>query len=570
MKRPDKFFHNRIHRPILLLACVLLGSIALIPRVHAATPLFYVSTATQTASCNPCTTPGLTGVQSGDLLIVQDNLDGCESNLVPNLTSSPSETWAETQVIGDYIIFTAIAHSTGTYTASCALAEPNSFGPFSISNFRGTFNGFGSAILNSPGASQSGSDTATLNVQSGSLVYEGVLLFNNNQAPSNCPTASQNSGQTQRMNNCVSGTNAITGATYTTGPIVGAGSIPLTISWAGCTGGSSTTCQTIRHSVLELTSVAPSGSGVGITSACYGNCGSPPITLINTNATHTTAFNQSLTLFYEAQAQANGFVANVTVNVAKTYINGQQVSLGIYTVQPCPPNQFPFTAACPAQLQASLTSSQNPTKGRFAFSTFQIPVTVGQWFGIAVSATLSGLDLNNTNTACSAAGSGFCANPPGLVQTAGNMPSTISSTVTLPATLSNVGLWAFVTSAIANGIPAPSQGPCGNNFAQIDCFLPALINDFCNQVTVACQTQSALLWTMILALIFFIIAIAAFSSFVPFAHISFADGMGLFTLLILIVVFMMTSAGLLPVWVDIAVFMVLAIEFGDKLKGRLG
>ncbi len=61
-----------------------------------------------------------------------------------------------------------------------------------------------------------------------------------------------------------------------------------------------------------LTQITP-GSGL---TQCYGNCGSPAITLANTNSTKSINFNQSITLLYVFQSNLNGVILNLTTNLA--------------------------------------------------------------------------------------------------------------------------------------------------------------------------------------------------------------------------------------------------------------
>jgi hypothetical protein len=449
--------------PIFLLTLVIVV-FAQIPNVYAGSPLSFVFQYNDDFCTGTCHITGAS-VKTGDLLIVQDNLDNCG---VGAFSSNPTETWVGTQTFGDYQIMTAIAHSTASYSFTCTNAAPGSFGPFYVSVFRGTFNGFGSAVMDTPGASQSGSDTINLNVQAGSIIYEGFLAYNNNQGPSNCPTVVALNGQVQRGNDCIqAGPSSVLGASYNVGPTAGVGTLSAGVSWAGCTGGSSTTCQTIRHSALELTSIPPSPN-VGVTTPCYGVCGNPAVTLINANATHTLNFNISSTLFYIMQSQLNGFVDNVTVNVAKSYTNGVVAYLGIYTTT-CPIQTQPFSASCPGVLQTS-KGFTNPAKG-FLNLPLQTPMAIGQWMGIAVSSSIGPLDLNETNGSCGGTGAVNCAFPPGGVVASGIMPSQISSYI--PTTIlhmNNTGIWAFVTGSITSGVQPPPIGSICNQNVDLVCF----------------------------------------------------------------------------------------------------
>ncbi|HZY47488.1 MAG TPA: hypothetical protein VFE96_06790, partial [Candidatus Bathyarchaeia archaeon] len=151
------------------------------------------------------------------------------------------------------------------------------------------------------------------------------------------------------------------------------------------------------HSALELLGTTTNPSTT--ITQCFGNCGSPAITLANTNSTHTTNFNQSITLLYEFQSSLNGYLLNVTTNVAKSYKaipNGP--SFGVYLVTSCPIGQSPFTPQCPGVLstQSGAQNFFSPAKGRASFSGLLIPVSNGQWIGIAMTAFFSGFDVNDT------------------------------------------------------------------------------------------------------------------------------------------------------------------------------
>src|SRR5439155_3702504 len=146
-----------------------------------------------------------------------------------------------------------------------------------------------------------------------------------------------------------------------------------------------------------FTATGQSGNFVTVTQ-CYGNCGTPAITLANTNSSHTINFNQSITLFYEFQSNLNGFIINVTTSIAKTYSNGLGVVEAIYTVPSCAIGNTPFSSVCPGYLASGWNVVGNPTKGKLSNGNYLIPVSNGEWIGVSISATMSGLDLNDTNT----------------------------------------------------------------------------------------------------------------------------------------------------------------------------
>jgi hypothetical protein len=248
------------------------------------------------------------------------------------------------------------------------------------------------------------------------------------------------------------------------------------------------------HSALELISGA-AGPTQTVTS-CFGNCGAPAITLLNTN------FNQSITLFYEVQLSVTGFMLNVTTNLAKTYSSSFAAPLlGFYRAQ-CPVGVTPGSNACPFALIESVGTGSF-AKGRASMAGgAQFPVVAGDWIGIAVSAQISGLDLNDTNTNVA------------LFQTNGLMPPLISQN-TLFAATSKVGLWAWVQSTVITSLPPPSPlSGCTNNFAQLDCLLPALSNGSCRILTASCQTSGSLFWIILTVLSFMLVTVGFASAHV--------------------------------------------------------
>jgi len=299
----------------------------------------------------------------------------------------------------------------------------------------------------------------------------------------------------------------------------------------------------------------PTGSSSGVTSVtqCYGNCGTPAITLVNTNSTHLFNFNQTATFFYEFQSNLNGFILNVTTSIAKTYTN-QFVSLGIYEIASCPQGTTPFSGACPGLLLQSAQVGANPLlKGRVSLvvSNGQIAVQNGQWVGIAITATYSGLDLNDTNTNV------------GLFQTQGaNPPAITASSQTSCAC--KMGLWAFIRGNIVTGpgTTTPTSGCV--SLATIDCIIPALVNSFCSNVTVQCQTSSALFWILVFTVITEFALGMSFAKISPNVKMPIGES---FTFILLIWIFIMTGLNLVFVWVPVFFFMLVSLTF-SKHTGK--
>lgn len=202
-------------------------------------------------------------------------------------------------------------------------------------------------------------------------------------------------------------------------------------------------------------SSAPTGQ---ILSQCYGNCGTPAVTLVNTNSTHTVPFNNSITLLYEAQSSLTGFVNNITTSVARSYLPPYVIDMALYTVdRTCTNNGgAAFTRQCPG-FQVATFHFQSSGKGRISFST-NAQILSGQWFGVAFSAQLTGMDLNDTNA------NSFLP----LSQVSGDVPTTITTGQSLG--VSKMGLWAWVTGPQvipSTGGGGSSNGPC----QQVSCGL---------------------------------------------------------------------------------------------------
>lgn len=203
-------------------------------------------------------------------------------------------------------------------------------------------------------------------------------------------------------------------------------------------------------------SFVPNGSSITVVTQCIGNCGSPAVTLVNTNSiTNGFNFNLSVTAFYEVQATLSGFLLNETVNVGQNYNNGQQVLLGIYTAS-CLSGTTPFTSSCPGQLQASVTSNVNVQKGKFSLVPTPVSVTAGQWIGLAFSSVFSPININDTNTAV-----------PIFFTTFSRMPTIISTSQQASAASCSclAGIWGYFTGNVINQ-PPPTQSivNCGTDF----------------------------------------------------------------------------------------------------------
>ena len=332
-------------------------------------------------------------------------------------------------------------------------------------------------------------------------------------------------------------TNPSTGSTFNTG---------------------SSSCTRNSEDIIggSFTATGQTGQSITVTQ-CYGNCGSPAITLANTNSTHGINFNQSITIFYEFQSNLNGFIINVTTSIAKQYNNGIGVVEAIYTIPSCPIGTTPFSSTCPGYLASGWNVVGNPSKGRLANGNYLIPVSNGQWVGISITATMSGLDLNDTNTgiALFQTNGGGCACPP---------PPVISQSSLLNAA-SKMALWSWIRGNVIVAAPPSSiPGSC-QSFAGIDCLFPALVNGFCTNFTQSCQTSSALFWVVILAI--FVMFVLQFGAAHLLPNSKFIAGGEIFILLFVSFILMFSGLGLLPIWIPVLIFFMVAILMG-KHMGR--
>lgn len=298
----------------------------------------------------------------------------------------------------------------------------------------------------------------------------------------------------------------------------------------------------------------PSTSPVTQLTQCFGNCGSPAVTLANTNSTHTVAFNSSITLFYEFQSQLNGFVLNVTTSVAKNYVNGQTLILGTYTTSSNCIGSLPFTASCPGLLQFSKTIV-NPTKGQAGNSIIitgnALPVSNGQWVGIALSGLYAPLDINDTNTNVA------------IFQTQGTVPAVLSQTSAFSANY-KMGLWAWIVGNIVTGQPGTGNIVLPTCAGFLDCLLPNWVGSLCSNPTPVCLGGSSLIWITILAAFGTFFLMRGAGEAVPNLKLPIGE---IFIFFALIWVMVLTGVGLLPMFAMIFLFFVIS-AFTAKHWGK--
>lgn len=289
---------------------------------------------------------------------------------------------------------------------------------------------------------------------------------------------------------------------------------------------------------------------------CYGNCGSPAITLANTNSTHSINFNQSTTIFYEFQSNINGFILNVTTSMAKTYLNGQILNVGIYTIPNCPVGNIPFSNQCAGILATSPSGNggfggiSNPVKGLRSNAGYQIPVFNGQWVAVAITALYSGLDVNDTNTNVAAfqVGGGV-----------GGMPSVLNQAVSFNAAF-KMGLWAWIIGNVVSGAGAssPPAPACPGLF---DCILPQFAASFCFSPTINCVNAGGIAIAVILGAVSTLFLAWGSDSLHPGLRIPIGE---IFLALLLAWVFILSGLGIIFAWVPIFFFLLISVFVGRK------
>jgi hypothetical protein len=299
-------------------------------------------------------------------------------------------------------------------------------------------------------------------------------------------------------------------------------------------------------------SFLPAVGSVGTFTQCLGNCGTPAVTLVNTNSTHTINFNQSITLFYQFQSNVNGFILNATTNVATSYNTAgktNQITVGIYEVASCPSGNAPFSPQCPGTLLRT-GGTGNPTKGRISVPG-PLAVNNGQWVGIAVTAAFSGMDLNDTNTSV-----------PMLVTTgngAGFMPQIIQQANPFNSCSCKIGLWAWLNGNTVGGPPSTIPGTGG--FCDLTCsFLTIIGFGFGTNLLAG----GIFYW-----IIFFLLGSVALYKLTE-GHFP----AGAYVLYGVMLVFIFSAMGIFPVWVPIVVFLIVALMasgvLGNLLTGNRG
>src|SRR4029077_7587593 len=278
----------------------------------------------------------------------------------------------------------------------------------------------------------------------------------------------------------------------------------------------------------------------------------------NTNSSHSINFNQSITLFYEFQSNLNGFLNNITISFGKSYSNSLTAYLAFYSVSNCPAGNTPFSNQCPGSATGISKAFTNPVKGKFTVSANPNTINVfnGQWLGVAISSSFSGLDLNDTNSNVN------------IFQTNGIMPATIQTSSQFTQCACKIGAWAFLTGNVVIGTPPPSvPSTCGNGIGD---FLICLTLSFCTGTPNAgCQRGGGLFWALLYSGIGIVMIMWADHKLagqgedgeriIP-GDVYFFVPIGVF--------FMFVALGALPAWVAFIIFAMVAYLFADLLSRR--
>jgi hypothetical protein len=286
----------------------------------------------------------------------------------------------------------------------------------------------------------------------------------------------------------------------------------------------------IPYAVYGSTSTTP-----GQLKQCYGACG----TIQNTNSTHTINFNNSVTIFYTAQSNLNGFILNESTFLAKSYINGMVLYLGVYVVDAhCTVSNSPFTPQCPGFLTAQ-TSITNPGKGTQTLQ-LNVPVVTGQWIGIAVSASFSGLDINNTSTSQT------------LYQTTGRMPTVVNSYTSLGSSSADIYI-NLLGLQPGGGSPQPgSVGTCSVSCGLIQ-FWNALGGDTAAGIAV------------FIILFFFVFGLIAVFTRHAGIGLPFGPILLLLSIFSIALMVMLSSVGVLPTYLPVVIIAITAFLFTTKV-----
>lgn len=544
------------HRAVLLslLLFTIAGASAwVVSPVHAAGPAL-VQSAIDPGGLeqNQVTVGWNNNVAAGDLLVVHTFC--MVGGSISTVSDQAGSIWTSTIVNARTQIWTAFAKASSNdgiiLTWSSCQFGGSPGGAMSMAEYSGVGSigsTFHNDAVNDPSCASACTKTNSITIGvNGALVVETFEDYNPTGGA--CPTIGLG-GSSQILVRTLPCLNGLAGSfsqgvtVYAPNRGIGINSFSMTANnWAE-----------VGHELLELDPPGGSPSNLGTQTACFGNCGNPAVTLANTNSTHSVAFNQTITLLYTFQSQLNGQVLNVTTSLAKSYSNGQTMTLGVYTVPVCPPGITGFTTPCPGVLQTQTTFNL-PAKGRTSINNLAVPVSAGQWVGIAVTALYTGLDLNDTNTQVV------------MLQASGSMPASISQTTTF-STTSKVGMWAYVTGNVVTGTPPPTT--VGGLCFGLDCILTNAVNSLCTVVSAACQTASSMFLVIILTIISILVLAFFFNQILPTVNIG-RLGLGEIGILIFVMwIAIFTSFSLMSLYVLAITFSIVAILMGKRVSGYI-
>lgn len=513
--------------PFFLAGILLIGILIVIPLAHASTFIGYLSSNVGTNTCgggfcSSCTDPANSGQTCGTGMSLQSPLTG-QLVSVSFFTGTVLATSIQISVFGGATPSSTNENCNTNGAATCqstnggqsyTLQDQESLGGLTPQSFF-TVN------LANPVSITTGQWVAATFMSNSCSGTLGSSCQINIFCGTGCGNSGSQSGLVQST--CIK----FGSATPTVGNIF-ASATPATCIIDNVVGGSFQISGGVQSSATQ----------------CYGNCGTPPVTLINTNSTHSINFNQSITLFYEFQSNLNGFILNVTSSLAKAYSNGQQAWLGIYEIPSCPIGVTPFTSSCPGlqQRSASFAATQ---KGKFFIGTNNLPVSNGEWVGISISATFSGLDINDTNTTVP------------LFATNGVNPQVIQSSSSFVSCACKMGLWAFINGNTI--IAGPPISP--TTFCDLTCSFITIIGLGFGTNLLA---GGLFYW-----IIFFLLGSVALyklteGSFPPGAYVLYG----------VMLLFIFSAMGIFPVWVPIVIFLIVALlasgVLGNLLSGSKG
>ncbi len=281
-------------------------------------------------------------------------------------------------------------------------------------------------------------------------------------------------------------------------------------------------------------------TSAGLINQCFGNCA----TIVNTNSTSTINFNVTQTIFYKQQITTDGFAVNMTTVVGKSYAVafGMTLHLGLYATDlSCQSLTTPFTPSCPGFLLRT-ESFKNPQKGTQTMF-LNNALRVGQFVGVAFSASRDGLVLNDTTTNFSS------------FKTSGIMPSVITQFENNGNLKANLKL-NIATNVATTPIPDIGVTPTLGDW------LLSLIDNF----SIGNRIAGGIFWFFAFSLGIIVgIPLALSQRDIEMPRGSMPV---LIPFIFLGVSTMFTSLGALPAWIPILIFVIVAWLFAGTITKR--